>query len=382
MNYRELGRTGLMVSEISLGCEGYSAEDHAFNKALIDLAEETGVNYLDMFIANPKVRKSLGECVKGRREKFIIQGHIGAMWTGEQYKRTRIPEQVKADFETMLELTGFGYLDVGMIHCCDAMEEWNTIMTNGMMDLIRRWKAEGKIRHIGLSTHNPEIALAAAKGGEVEVIMFSVNPCYDMQPAGEIVEELWNEENYKNPLVNMDPQRQEVYEVCQNMGIGITAMKAFSGGDLLDETYSPAGKALTVNQCIHYCLTRPAVATVVCGCRAVEELPVCVAYCDATDAEKDYAETFAQFPRISWEGHCMYCTHCSPCAVAIDVASVTKYLNLAKTQGTVPETVQAHYDSLAHHAGECIQCGACETRCPFKVNIRENMRQAAEVFGK
>ena len=78
----------------------------------------------------------------------------------------------------------------------------------------------------------------------------------------------------------------------------------------------------------------------------------------------------------------MYCGHCAPCPRGIDVASVTKFLNLARAQGGVPETVREHYAILSHHARECIACGACEGRCPFNVPIRENMRQAAEIFGR
>ena len=106
-----------------------------------------------------------------------------------------------------------------------------------------------------------------------------------------------------------------------------------------------------------------------------------VAYEDASAEEKDYALTFASFPKISWQGHCVYCSHCAPCVKQIDIAYVTKFLHLAETQGTVPETVREHYAALAHHAGECIQCGVCETRCPFGVKIRDNMRRANEVFG-
>ena len=142
--------------------------------------------------------------------------------------------------------------------------------------------------------------------------MFSVNPCYDLQPASEDVEELWAEKNYEDHLVNMDPERQELYETCQRLGVGIAVMKAFGGGDLLDEKLSPAGKALTVKQCIHYALTRPAVATVLAGAHSVEQLRTSTAYEDATEAERDYAMAFASFPKISWEGHCMYCSHCAP----------------------------------------------------------------------
>lgn len=128
--------------------------------------------------------------------------------------------------------------------------------------------------------------------------------------------------------------------------------------------------------------TRPAVATVLAGAHSLEQFEACVSYQDASDEEKDYAPAFAAFPRISWEGHCMYCSHCAPCPKNIDVASVTKFLNLAAAQKDIPETVREHYGVLEHHAGECIQCGACETRCPFRVSIMENMKHAAEVFGK
>lgn len=64
----------------------------------------------------------------------------------------------------------------------------------------------------------------------------------------------------------------------------------------------------------------------------------------------------------------MYCGHCAPCPKGIDVASVTKFLNLARAQGMVPETVREHYAALAHKAGECIACGACSKRCPFGVD--------------
>ncbi len=97
---------------------------------------------------------------------------------------------------------------------------------------------------------------------------------------------------------------------------------------------------------------------------------------------KDYAAAFAVLPKISWKGHCMYCGHCAPCPKGIDVASVTKFLNLAIAQGEVPETVREHYGILEHTAQECAACGACEKRCPFEVKVMENMKRAVGVFGK
>ena len=382
MNYRELGNTGLRVSEIGMGCEGFAEDECRNAKRLFDEAEKQGINYFDLYASNPQVRAAVGKALEGRRNKFYIQSHICSVWKNGQYKRTRNIAEVREGMEEMLALLKTDYIDVGMIHYVDSMKDWQEIAEGPVLAYAKELKEKGIIRHIGLSSHNPQVALEAVKSGNIEVLMFSVNPCYDLQPASEDVEELWAEKNYEGHLVNMDPERQELYEVCQRSGVGITVMKAFGGGDLLDEKLSPAGRALTVNQCIHYALTRPAAASVLVGAHSVEQLRESIAYESASAEEKDYAPAFASFPKISWEGHCMYCSHCAPCPKKIDVASVTKFLNLAKAQGTVPETVREHYEVLPHHAGECIRCGACETRCPFGVPVMENMREAAKIFGK
>ena len=381
MRYRELGRTGLLVSEIGMGCEGFAEDECRNTMPMFDAAEELGVNYFDLYASNPAVRAAVGEALKGRRKKFIIQSHICSVWKDGQYKRTRDIGEVKRGFSEMMELLQTDYLDVGMIHYCDSIADWREIAEGPVLAYALELKRAGTIRHIGLSSHNPEVALAAVESGHVEVLMFSVNPCYDLQPASEDVEDLWRDEAYAAPLVNMDPQRQRLYEVCQAKGVGITVMKAFGGGDLLDASLSPAGRALTAHQCIHYALTRPAVACVLAGAHSVEQLRQSAAYEDADGEERDYAAALASFPNISWKGHCMYCSHCAPCPKKLDVASITKFLNLAEAQGQVPETVREHYAALEHHAGECIACGACEKRCPFQVSIIENMKRARDVFG-
>ena len=381
MKYRELGNTGIMVSEIGMGCEGFGESNCAMTRKLFDLAEERGVNYFDLYTSNPAIRRAVGEAMKGRREKFIVQSHICSVWQDGQYKRTRKISEVKAGFAEMLELLQTDYIDVGMIHYCDALSDWDEIVNGGVLDYAHELKKEGKILHIGLSSHNPQVALKAVESGAIEVLMFSVNPCYDLQPANEDVEELWAAKNYSGTLTNMDPDRQRLYETCQRLGVGITVMKCFGGGDLLDAKLSPAGAALTVNQCIHYALTRPGVAVVLAGAHSIDQLKTSLAYEDASEKEKDYAEAFASFPKINWTGHCMYCSHCAPCPQKIDVAYVTKFLNLTIAQGEIPETVREHYKALEHHAGECIKCGVCETRCPFGVKVRENMEKAKSVFG-
>ena len=392
MEYRTLGNTGLRVSVIALGCAGF-AEDPAITAGLFDRADEAGINYFDMFTSDPAARDAVGEALEGRRDRFIIQSHIGSVWKDGQYLRSRDLEETKAAFEDSLARMRTDYIDVGMIHYCDADSDWDAIKTNGILDYARQLKDEGRIRHIGLSSHNPSVALRAIEEGGIEVLMFSVNYVYDMLPGTEDVNDLWADSVYEGGFVNMDPERQRLYELCEDRGVGITVMKAFAGGDILDEKLSPAGAALTPVQCISYALSRPAVATVCSGARSTEQLAKSIAYCEAGEDERSYAEAFAAFPKVSWSGHCMYCTHCHPCPAEISIADVTKFLNLAVAHNEsngiregseefrVPDTERGHYDVLAHHAGECLQCGLCETRCPFEVSIRDNMQRAARIFG-
>lgn len=381
MIYRTLGRTGIKVSAIALGCEGFSGKSHEEARRMMDFAIENGINFIDIYASDPEMRSTIGAALRGRREGFVIQGHVGSVWKNGQYERTRNVADSKAAFQDLLERLETDYIDVGMIHYSDEEADFHRIFDGEFIEFVKELKASGKIHAIGLSSHNPVIAKKAVETGLIDVLMFSVNPCYDMQPPDEDVEKLWADEVYEKTYRNFNPEREALYELCARRGVAIDVMKAYAGGDLLKADLSMFGKAMTPVQALDYALTRPAVAAVMAGCKTIDEIRQALAWCTATPEEKDYASVLANVEKCSWSGHCMYCGHCAPCPKAISGADVNKFLNLAVAQGKVPETVREHYKLLPHHASECIQCGACEKRCPFGVPVREKMKQAAELFG-
>lgn len=379
MRYRRLGNTGLEVSEIGLGAEWLERHNAREVKAVVDHCEACGINILDCWMSEPNVRSNIGAALRGRRERWIIQGHLGSTWQNGQYVRTREMDRVKEAFQDLLDRLETDYIDLGMIHFVDEAAEFDRIMEGEFIQYVRLLKEKGTIRHIGLSTHNPNVAKMAALCGEIEMILFSINPAFDILPASEDINSYFAE-TYDEALGGIAPERAELYRICEKNGVGITVMKGYAGGRLFDAKTSPFGVALTPVQCLHYALTRPAVASVMAGYDTPEHVDAAVAYETATEEEKDYASVLAAAPHHAYFGQCTYCGHCAPCPVQIDIAMVNKLFDLAEMQDEVPATVRAHYNALSGTASDCTGCGSCESRCPFGVPVVERMKRAKAVF--
>lgn len=379
MKYRKLGITGLEVSEIGLGAEWLERHNEKEVKEIIDCCESYGINILDCWMSEPNVRTNIGKAIRGKRERWIIQGHIGSTWQNGQYVRTRDLAKVEEAFSDLLTRLGTDYIDLGMIHFVDEETEFHKIMEGEFLDYVKEKKKQGIIHHIGMSTHNPKVAKLAALSGVVEIILFSINPAFDLLPASEDLNTYFAD-SYAEDLNGIDPERAELYQVCEQRGIGITVMKGYAGGRLFSPQTSPFGVALTPVQCIHYALTRPGVASILAGYDSTEHVTQAVAYETATSKEKDYASVLAHAPHHAYTGQCTYCGHCAPCPAGIDVAMVNKLYDLATMQEEVPSTIKAHYESLSAGAKDCIACGGCEVRCPFDVPVVERMKRATVLF--
>ena len=182
MKYRKLGRTGFSVSEISLGCEHLQGKDYDTIKTVIDAALDIGINYMDVFMSEPNVRTNIGKALEGRRDKVIIQGHIGSCFVDGQYKVSRDMDEVVPAFDDLLERLQTDYIDIGFLHFVDKENDWDALVDSDLMKYALSLKEKGVIKAIGLSSHNPVTAKKAVESGYIDVLMFSLNPAYDLVP--------------------------------------------------------------------------------------------------------------------------------------------------------------------------------------------------------
>ena len=256
------------------------------------------------------------------------------------------------------------YIDYGFIHCQDEVSDWETYLKNGVYDYIRQLQKDGVVRHIGLSSRTPAVIQRILDNASVDMLMFSVNPAYD-----------YGQGEYANGSVD---ERSAIYRRCEKEGIGISVMKPFSGGQLLNAKQSPFGKALTPFQCIRYALDKPGVLTVLPGAASTKEVETLLKYCQATDEECDYS-LIGSFTPPQAGGKCVYCNHCKPCPMGIDVGLVNKYYDLARAGDAM---AAEHYRTLEKNASDCVGCGHCDSRCPFSVKQSERMAQIREYMDR
>lgn len=378
MEYREIGKTGKKSSIIGLGCEHLDGKPYEQVRETVDAALENGINIFDVFMPGKEVRENIARALGERRSEVMIQGHIGSTDIRQQYDISRDLPVVKKYFEDLLRI--FGYIDFGMMFFIDSEEDYKGVFETGFADYVQKLKQQGYIRHIGFSSHNPVMAARVIKTGLPEMMLFSINLAFDLYPAETNALNELNQGLDKNAFCGFDPTRAALYTLCEKMNIGITVMKTLGGGKLVSAEHTPFDRPLTVTQCMHYALTRPAVASVMVGCQSREQVLDAVQYLNTSDSERDYTHVMNTL-RNDFKGNCVYCGHCQPCPVGIDIAAVNKYLDIVRldTENISP-SVQSHYQGLAHSGKECIGCGNCEKRCPFDVPIRTNMAEAARIF--
>jgi len=399
MEYRKLGRTALDVSAIGLGTEYLMEQPQDTVTAVVHKAIARGINYFDLVAPDAPSRDKLGAAFAGRREQVLLTAHLGCIERGGQYRVTRDPQVSEDFFLDYLRRYGTDYVDVLFLHNNNSQEDWERLTEpGGLLDLARRFQEEGKARFIGLSGHNAAVALQVVESGYIDVLMFPVSLASDAVPG-----------------------REALQDACVAHNVGLVAMKPYAGGNLLREghiiyaepyqmgrtqmkgapTRFEKTATLTPVQCLAYVLSQVGVSTTVPGCENLNELAEALAYWHASEEEKDFSAVLPAFK--DWaSGQCVYCNHCLPCPMEIDIGKTLSLLDEAQRQSTTAvqadyeagpighgarrlgrrsmTTLRADYDALPVKASDCVECGDCVERCPFEVDIIAEMHRAVEIF--
>ena len=370
MEYRALGRTGLEVTAIGFGTEYLIGQAPEHIASVIQGAVDRGINYFDLFYAGASFRDAMGAAFRGRRHRVLLAAHLGSIEVNGQYGNTREPEQAAAWFHDFLRRYETDHADVLFVHNVDSLEDYARVMgPNGLLELAQSFVREGKARAIGFSSHVVATAQRAVDSGQFDVLMFPINL------AGHAV-----------------PGRKELFLACLASGVGLIAMKPFGGGKLLQpervvevEEWRRGGQAvrlerhvpITPVQCLAYVLGQPGLSTVVPGCKNLDELGSVLSYYAAPSTEKDFAPILSDFAEYA-EGECVYCNHCQPCPVGIDIGRTIRLLE--ESHGRPSAEQREAYASLSAEPSGCVECGACQDRCPFGVQTVAKIVAAAAVF--
>ena len=364
MQYRILPHGGEKISAIGMGSSVIGARPESEIIATVRGAFELGVNFFDMAGGHAAIFPAYGKALQGIRDRVYLQVHFGANYATGEYGWTTDLNAVKASVQWQMENLKTDYVDFGFIHCLDEEKDLAAYCENGVLDYVLEQKARGVIRHIGLSSHAPALVNRVLDLGIIDIVMFSINPVYD-----------YGQGDYG---VGGSDERQTLYRRCEKEGVGISVMKPFCGGQLLDAKQSPFRTALSRCQCLQYALDKPGVVTVLPGFGSVAEMRDALSFFDSSREERDYS-ILSSFAPADAMNKCVYCQHCHPCPMDLDIALINKYYDLNRLGDAL---AREHYLTLEKTASDCVQCGHCNDRCPFHVDQMARMREIQTWFGK
>ena len=335
MEYRVLGKTGLKISRLGFGGIPIQRIDAAGTRKLMLQMKEAGINYIDTARGYTVSESFLGEALEGIRGDFIIATKSMA----------RTKEAMAADIDISLKNLKTDYIDLYQVHNATPAQLDQVMAPGGALEALMEAKAAGKIGHIGLTAHAIETFEKALDLPWVETLMFPYN----------IVES----------------QGEELIKACAEKNIGFIVMKPLAGGAIEDATLA-----------MRYCLANPAVSVVIPGMAEEKELAQNLAA--ANDASPLSEEELAKVEAIRkalGTQFCRRCNYCQPCPKGINISGCFLFHGYLDRYG-LADWAKGRYDTLPVKASACIECGACENRCPYNLPIRMMLKKVAADFGE
>ena len=336
MKYVELGKTGLMCAQISFGGIPVQRSSAENAKAVVDQLERYGMNFMDTARGYTVSEEYLGMALEGRREKFILATK-GKCWDYEGMKK---------DIQTSLDNFRTDHIDLYQMHNPTSEGLDKIFAPGGAYEAMAEAKEQGKIGHIGATAHSLEVLerMVNEFGDRLETVMFPYN----------IVE----------------THGHEVLKAAREKGIGTIAMKPLAGGNLEDW-----------NLALRFIADSGVIDISIPGMGAPEEVDRNAAAAEVltplTAEELEQCETIR---RELGNQFCRRCGYCAPCTVGIDIPSSLLFENYAKRYKLI-DWANDRYRAMGHYAGDCVECGVCEERCPYQLPIREMLKSVKDYFG-
>ena len=334
MEYVTLGKTGLKISRLGFGGIPIQRTDAATTKELMKVMVEKGINYIDTARGYTVSESYLGEALEGYRDKFILATKSMA----------RNKDGMGADIETSLKNLRTDYIDIYQVHN-PSLEQLEQVMApGGALEALIEAKEAGKIGHIGLTGHTMELFEKAVGLPWVETFMFPYN----------IVER----------------QGEELMRKCTENNIGFIVMKPLAGGAIED-----------ANLALRFICANPDVSVVIPGMYDVKEIDMNLAATeDTSPLSEEELKKMEEIREQLGSNFCRRCNYCQPCSAGINISSVFLLQGYLDRYG-LGDWARTRYEALDVKAGACVECGACEPRCPYNLPIREMLKEAAGKFG-
>ena len=334
MEYITLGKTGLRVSKMGFGgipIQRVTAEEA---KALLEAVEAAGVNYIDTARGYTGSEELIGQAIEGRRDKFVLATKSMA----------RDREAMAKDIETSLGNLRTDYIDLYQIHNPSVQQLEQVCAPGGALEALLEAKEAGRIGHLGLTAHSLEVFQRALELDWVETVMFPYN----------IVEN----------------QGADLMEQAAEKNVGFIGMKPLAGGAIEDAALA-----------LRYIAANPHVSVVIPGMYAPEEVAQnAAAVADAAPLSQAEQDRMEQIRKELGTSFCRRCNYCAPCTVGISIPNAFLFHGYLSRYG-LADWARSRYEAMPAKAGDCVECGACEERCPYQLPIREMLKKTAADFG-
>lgn len=334
MEYMTLGKTGLKISRLGFGGIPIQKVDVNITKELVKSMVEKGINYIDTARGYTVSESYLGEALEGYRDKFILATKSMA----------RTKEGMAADIETSLRNLRTDYIDIYQVHNPNVEQLEEVMAPGGALEALLEAKEAGKIGHIGLTGHTMELFEKAVTLPWVETFMFPYN----------IVER----------------QGETLIHKCAQNNIGFIVMKPLAGGAIED-----------ANLALRFICANPDVSVVIPGMYDLKEIDMnLTAVSDSSPLSEEELKKMDEIREQLGTNFCRRCNYCQPCTVGINISGVFLFQGYLDRYG-LGDWARDRYNAMSVKAGDCIECGACEPRCPYNLPIREMLKDAANKFG-